>query len=132
MVGGTITEKRIPANTRVSTRFNVEFDPDESDESRVHCLKHDDSRISTFRGFEIDLSDECANADDSIRVNREPDLSDERENTDDSIRVNREFDSNEIDESDSQRSKHDDPRISIFIGISIHDNDDDEKLRIKP
>jgi hypothetical protein len=43
--------------------------------------KHDDPRISTFRGISIDLSDENENARDSIRVNRE-------------------FDSNEIDESD--------------------------------
>jgi hypothetical protein len=34
----------------------------------------------TFRGISIELSDECENANDSIRVNRE-------------------FDSNEIDES---------------------------------
>jgi hypothetical protein len=34
-------------------------------------------------------------------------------------RFNREFDSNEIDESDSQYEKHDDPRISTFRGISI-------------
>jgi hypothetical protein len=47
------------------------------------------------------------------------DLSDEYENADDSIRSNREFDSNEIDESDLQSEKHDDPRISTFRGISI-------------
>jgi hypothetical protein len=44
---------------------------------------------------------------------------DEDENAFDSIRVNREFDSNEIDESDWQFSKHDNPRISTFRGISI-------------
>jgi hypothetical protein len=53
---------------------------------------------------------------------------DEDENALDSIRVNREFDSNEIDESDSQSEKHDEPRISISHGISICD--DFEKLRI--
>jgi hypothetical protein len=35
------------------------------------------------------------------------------------MRFNREFDSNEIDESDLQNEKHDDPRISTFRGISI-------------
>jgi hypothetical protein len=35
------------------------------------------------------------------------------------MRINREFDSNEIDESDLQREKHDDPRISTLRGISI-------------
>jgi hypothetical protein len=44
------------------------------------------------------------------------------------MRFNREFDSNEIDESDLQSGKHDDPRISKFRGISIFD--DDEQLRI--
>jgi hypothetical protein len=37
----------------------------------------------------------------------------------DSIRFRCEFDSNEIDESELQRSKHDDPRISTFPGIEI-------------
>jgi hypothetical protein len=62
-------------------------------------------------------------------------LSDEHENASDSIRVNREFDSNEIDESDSHRSKHDDPKISTFRGISIDSSDDDENaddsIRVK-
>jgi hypothetical protein len=53
---------------------------------------------------------------------------DEYENASDSIRDNREFDSNEIDESDSQNEKHDEPRISISPAISICD--DIEKLRI--
>jgi hypothetical protein len=56
------------------------------------------------------------------------DRSDEFENAYDSICVNREFDSNEIDESDSQHEKQDEPRISISEGISICD--DVEKLRI--
>jgi hypothetical protein len=54
--------------------------------------------------------------------------SDEYENADDSIRVNCEFESNEIDESDLQDEKHDDPTISISQQILIFD--DDEKLRI--
>jgi hypothetical protein len=40
-------------------------------------------------------------------------LIEENENAHDSIRINREFEWNEIDESDSQAEKHDDPRISI-------------------
>jgi hypothetical protein len=44
---------------------------------------------------------------------------DEYENASDSIRVNREFDSNEIDVSDSQYEKHDEPRISTPRGITI-------------
>jgi hypothetical protein len=44
---------------------------------------------------------------------------DDDENALDSIRFNREFDSNEIDESDLQSAKHDDPRISTLHGISI-------------
>jgi hypothetical protein len=45
-----------------------------------------------------------------------------------SIRFNRESGSNEIDESDSQYEKHDDPTISISEQILMDDND--EKLRI--
>jgi hypothetical protein len=56
------------------------------------------------------------------------DLSDENENAYDSIRVNCELDSNEIDESDSQNEKHDEPRISIFDAILTFDGA--EKLRI--
>jgi hypothetical protein len=47
------------------------------------------------------------------------DLRDENEKALDSICFNREFDSNEIDESDAQYEKHDDPRISTLHGISI-------------
>jgi hypothetical protein len=43
-----------------------------------------------------------------------------------SIRFNREFDSIEIHESDLQREKHDDPRISTFRAISIHLSDQNE------
>jgi hypothetical protein len=95
--------------TVVSTRFKCEPGSKEIDESDRQDEKHDDSRISTFRGISIDLSDEYENANDSIRVNRE-------------------FDSNEIDESDLQSEKHDDPRISISEEIVIFD--DNEKFRI--
>jgi hypothetical protein len=53
---------------------------------------------------------------------------DEDKNADDSIRVNRELDSNEIDESNLQHEKHEQPRISIFDGILTLD--DVRKLRI--
>jgi hypothetical protein len=46
-------------------------------------------------------------------------LNEENENAFDSIRFNPEFDSNEIDESDSHSSKHDEQRISTLRGISI-------------
>jgi hypothetical protein len=49
-------------------------------------------------------------------------------NTCDSIRFRWEGDSNEIDEGDSQRFKHDTPRISIYEGIIIVD--ELEKSRI--
>jgi hypothetical protein len=39
------------------------------------------------------------------------------------------LDSDEIDESDSQDEKYDDPKISTFRGISI-DSDDDEEDEI--
>jgi hypothetical protein len=51
-------------------------------------------------GIRIDSSDECENANDSIRANLE-------------------FDSNEIDESDLHDEKHDTPRISTLFGIII-------------
>jgi hypothetical protein len=41
------------------------------------------------------------------------DSSNEYENADDSIRVNRELDLNEMDESDLQYEKQNEPRISI-------------------
>jgi hypothetical protein len=44
----------------------------------------------------------------------------------DSIRANCEFDSNEIDESDSQDEKHEEQRISTFLGIMIDRSDEDE------
>jgi hypothetical protein len=51
------------------------------------------STNSTFRGITIDSRFDGENAHDSIRFNDDGD-------------------SNEIDESDSQHEKHDDPRIS--------------------
>jgi hypothetical protein len=56
------------------------------------------------------------------------DSSDEYENASDSIRLKRAFDSNVIDEGDSQNEKQFDPRISVFLPISI--SDDFEKFRI--
>jgi hypothetical protein len=35
------------------------------------------------------------------------------------MRFNREFDLNEMDESDLQHEKHDEPRISTPLGITI-------------
>jgi hypothetical protein len=79
------------------------------EESNLQDEKHNDPRISTFRGISIVPSDENENADDSIRFNRE-------------------FDSNEMEESDLQSEKHDNPRISTFDNSPIFD--DDEKSRI--
>jgi hypothetical protein len=69
------------------------LDSNRIDESDAQSLKQDEQRISTLQGIKIDLRDECENADDSIRVNRE-------------------FDSNEIDENDLQFDKHSEQRIS--------------------
>jgi hypothetical protein len=60
--------------------------------------KHDNPRISTFRGIEIDSSDDSPNAFDSIRFNRE-------------------FDSNEIDESDLHSLKLFADNVVIESGI---------------
>jgi hypothetical protein len=68
--------------------------------------------------------------DDFTPVNAEPsieqlfggiiiDQMDESETARDSIRVNRKCDSNEIDGSDSQREKHDEPRLSTPRGITM-------------
>jgi hypothetical protein len=43
-----------------------------------------------------------------------------------SIRFNLEFDSNEIDESDPQKEKHPQQRISTSCGLTIDSTDDDE------
>jgi hypothetical protein len=84
-----------------SIRFNCELDSNEIEESELHLEKHDDPRISTFRGISIDSSDENENARGSILVNRE-------------------LDSNEADESDLQLEKDNDRRNSTFRGMS-HD-----------
>jgi hypothetical protein len=47
-------------------------------------------------------------------------------NAEDSIRFNDDGDSNEIDKSDSQCEKHDDPRISTEHGIKIDSSFEDE------
>jgi hypothetical protein len=73
------------------------------DASDLQQKKQHEPRISTLLGIKIDSSDEDENASDSIRVKRE-------------------FDSNVIDESVSQYEKLLDPRISIFIPISIADD----------
>jgi hypothetical protein len=54
------------------------------------------------------------------------DQSDEHANVADSIHVHRECDLNEIDESDSQTDKHDDPRRSRLHGITIDSSDERE------
>jgi hypothetical protein len=105
-------------------------------------------------GINMDRSDECENAIDSIRVkcefdskmtdksdsqfekHRDPRISTFRgikidssvdpQNASDSIRVKHEFDSNVIDERDLQHEKQCDSRISIFPTISI--TDDSQKL----
>jgi hypothetical protein len=60
-----------------------------------------------LRGIAIDSSDECENASDLIRVNRE-------------------LDSNEMDESDRQFEKHNEQRISTLRGIIINWCDESE------
>jgi hypothetical protein len=44
----------------------------------------------------------------------------------DSIRINRELDSNESLLSDWHLEKHDEPRISTLLGITIDRSDEDE------
>jgi hypothetical protein len=56
------------------------------------------------------------------------DLSEENANASNSIRFKCEFDSNVNDKSEWQNEKHPDPRISISEGIRR--SDDFEKLRI--
>jgi hypothetical protein len=57
-----------------SIRGNRGFDSNEIEESDSHSRKHDNPRISTFRGIVIDPCDEDENAFDSIRLNREFDF----------------------------------------------------------
>jgi hypothetical protein len=69
----------------------------------------------TFRGIENEWSEEPPNVSDSNRVTRE-------------------FDSNDIDESEKQYEKHDDPTISTFRGIEIDWSDEyenaDDSIRV--
>jgi hypothetical protein len=58
-------------NASDSIRVNREFDSTEIDENDRQYEKHDDPRISPFRGLSIDRSDEDDNASDSIRINPE-------------------------------------------------------------
>jgi hypothetical protein len=76
-------------NADDSIQINRELDSNEIDESDSQCPKHDDQRISAFRGISIDSSND-------------------RENVAESIRVNREFDSSEPDENDRLFERHDD------------------------
>jgi hypothetical protein len=78
-------------------------------DDNLTLINAEPSMNSTFRGITIDSSDDLENASDSIRVKCE-------------------FDLNEIDESDLQFEKQFEPRISIFLPISISDNL--EKFRI--
>jgi hypothetical protein len=68
---GIITDKLHPPKALVSIRLSRESGSNEIDESDSQFEKHDDPRISTFRGISIDSSDEDVNAFDSIRFNRE-------------------------------------------------------------
>jgi hypothetical protein len=70
----------------------------ETDESNLQYEKHDEQRISTFRGIVIDLRAESENAFDSMHRSCES------------------F-SNKIDESDLQYEKHDEQMILIAQGI---------------
>jgi hypothetical protein len=80
--------------------FSQESFSNEIDESDPQYEKHDEQRISIFRGIVIDLIPEPWNAHDSMHFSRES------------------F-SNEIDESDCQSEKHDKQRNSIFRGMMI-------------
>jgi hypothetical protein len=84
-------------------------------DEKLTFRKAQSSMNRTLRGITIDFSDECENANDSIRVNRE-------------------FDSIEIDKSDLQYEKHFEQRISTLRGIKIDSSDDtgnaDESIRV--
>jgi hypothetical protein len=84
---------------KISFPDSIEID------DKVVQLNAQPSMNWTFRGTKIDWSDEHENASDLIRVKCESD-------------------SNLIDESDSQREKHFDPKISTFRGIKIDWSDD--------
>jgi hypothetical protein len=51
---GTMIEKRSALNTPAAMCLSREFDSNEIDLSDPHDEKHDDPRISTFRGISID------------------------------------------------------------------------------
>jgi hypothetical protein len=70
----------------------------EIDESDLQFEKHDEQRISMFRGIVIDLRVELENASDSMRRSSES------------------F-SNEIDESDLQFRKHAEQRNLVSRGL---------------
>jgi hypothetical protein len=52
--GTTIDLSDDSRNASDLIRVNREFDSNEIDENDLHLRKHDDPRISTFRGIEID------------------------------------------------------------------------------
>jgi hypothetical protein len=52
--GITIERTDVSLSARPSICFNPEFDSNEIDESDLHSAKHDEQRISTFRGMIID------------------------------------------------------------------------------
>jgi hypothetical protein len=82
------------------------------DESDSQFLKQDDPRILTCRGNSVDSIDECVNASDSIRLNREPVLK-------------------EIDESDPTFLKDVGPRLSAFRGMVVDRNVDEKRQMIQ-
>jgi hypothetical protein len=84
-------------------RFSRELFSNEIDESDRQFEKHDEQRISTFRGIVIDLGAEPKNAFDSMRFSRESLF-------------------NETDESDRQFEKHDEQRISTLKGITTSES----------
>jgi hypothetical protein len=98
-VGSKTRPTLVPAKGVTPILFNCESDSNDIDESDRQDEKHDEPRISKFRGIKIDVSEESENIDDSIRCNRESD-------------------SNDIDESDSHPSKQDEPMVSICLGIT--------------
>jgi hypothetical protein len=60
-----------PRNAFESMRFSRESFSNEIDESDTQYKKHNEQRISTFRGIVIDLRVELWNAFDSMRFSRE-------------------------------------------------------------
>jgi heat shock protein HspQ len=146
-LSGSKTKSRVVPAKAVDSIRDSELDSNEIDESDLQNEKHDEQRISTFRGIVIDLRPEKWNAYDSMCLSCESfsneidesdsqnrkhdeqristfrgiviDLRPDKPNAFDSMRFSRESFSNEIDESDLQNSKHDEQRISTFRGIVI-------------